>query len=256
MDPEEMKGMHPETEGHPDREHTSDMENGAAAGAGNGAKDGAAAEAENGAQDGGAAGAAGSAKNGAAADGAADRQETPGEPDGTGDGPAGSEPDGSDGKDGAGKGFFGRKKDRRDKKDIRIEELEDRVRRQMAEFDNFRKRTEKEKSAMYEVGAKSVIEQILPVVDNFERGLQGTEDSTDPFVQGMQKIYKQMQTALEAMDVKRIEAVGQEFNPDLHNAVMHCEDDSVGENIIVQELQAGYTYRGNVVRYSMVKVAN
>ena len=153
------------------------------------------------------------------------------------------------------KGFF-RKKDKKDKKDQMIEELTDRVRRQMAEFDNFRKRTEKEKSAMYGVGAKSVIEKILPVVDNFERGLATAENADDPFVDGMQKIYKQLMTTLEAMDVKPIEAVGQEFNPDLHNAVMHVDDDSVGENIVVEELQKGYMYRDSVVRYSMVKVAN
>lgn len=155
------------------------------------------------------------------------------------------------------KGFFGKKKDKKDKKDQQIEELTDRVRRQMAEFDNFRKRTEKEKSAMYEIGAKSVIEKILPVVDNFERGLAGQdENSEDPFVQGMQKIYKQMMSTLEAMDVKPIEAVGQEFNPDFHNAVMHVEDENLGENVVAEELQKGYTYRDTVVRHSMVKVAN
>ena len=151
------------------------------------------------------------------------------------------------------KGFFKKKKD---KKDQQIEELTDRVRRQMAEFDNFRKRTEKEKTAMYEIGARSVIEKILPVVDSFERGLQTGADETDPFVEGMQKIYKQLMTTLEGMEVKPIEAVGQEFNPDLHNAVMHVDDDSVGENIVVEELQKGYMYRDSVVRYSMVKVAN
>ena len=127
----------------------------------------------------------------------------------------------------------------------------------MAEFDNFRKRTEKEKAAMFEIGAKSVIEKILPVVDNFERGL-GTTDETseDPFVVGMHKIYRQMLTALEELDVRPIPAVGEEFNPDFHNAVLHVEDENAGENIIVDELQKGYTYRGNVVRHSMVKVAN
>ena len=155
------------------------------------------------------------------------------------------------------KGFFGKKKEKKDKKDIQIEELTDRVRRQMAEFDNFRKRTEKEKSAMYEIGARSVIEKILPVVDNFERGLAGVdENSEDPFVQGMQKIYKQMMSTLEALDVKPIEAVGQEFNPDFHNAVMHVEDENLGENVVAEELQKGYTYRDTVVRHSMVKVAN
>lgn len=155
------------------------------------------------------------------------------------------------------KGFFGKKKDKKDKKDQQIEELTDRVRRQMAEFDNFRKRTEKEKSAMYEIGAKSVIEKILPVVDNFERGLAGVdENSEDPFVQGMQKIYKQMMSTLESLEVKPIEAVGQEFNPDFHNAVMHVDDESLGENVVAEELQKGYMYRDSVVRHSMVKVAN
>ena len=137
-------------------------------------------------------------------------------------------------------------------------ELTDRLKRQMAEFDNFRKRTEKEKSAMYETGAKSVIEKILPVVDNFERGLMAVpeEQKEDPFVQGMDKIYKQIMTTLEEIGVKPIEAVGVEFNPDLHNAVMHVEDEEAGENVIVEEFQKGYTYRDCVVRYSMVKVAN
>ena len=127
------------------------------------------------------------------------------------------------------KGLF-RKKEKKDKKDAQIEELTDRVRRQMAEFDNFRKRTEKEKSAMYEIGARSVIEKILPVVDSFERGLMGAEDKADdPFVEGMQKIYKQLMTTLEEMDVRPIEAVGKEFDPDLHNAVMHVEDENAGE---------------------------
>ncbi len=155
------------------------------------------------------------------------------------------------------KGFF-KKKNRKDKKDEKIEELTDRLKRQMAEFDNFRKRTEKEKSAMYETGAKSVIEKILPVVDNFERGLMAVpeEQKEDPFVQGMDKIYKQIMTTLEEIGVKPIEAVGVEFNPDLHNAVMHVEDEEAGENVIVEEFQKGYTYRDCVVRYSMVKVAN
>ena len=127
----------------------------------------------------------------------------------------------------------------------------------MAEFDNFRKRTEKEKAAMYEIGARSVIEKILPVVDNFERGLAvEDENSQDPFVQGMQKIYKQLMSTLEAMEVKPIEAVGKEFNPDFHNAVMHVEDENLGENMVAEELQKGYMYRDTVVRHSMVKVAN
>lgn len=151
------------------------------------------------------------------------------------------------------KGFFKKKKD---KKDEKIEELTDRVKRQMAEFENFRKRTEKEKAGMYAVGAKDVIEKILPVVDNFERGLDVAEDKEDPFVQGMEKIYKQFLTALDGMGVKAIEAVGNEFNPDFHNAVMHVEDETVGENIVVEEFQKGYMYKDSVVRHSMVKVAN
>ena len=161
--------------------------------------------------------------------------------------------------DGEKKGFFGKKKkDKKDKKDIQIEELTDRVKRQMAEFDNFRKRTEKEKSAMFEVGAKSVVEKILPVIDNFERGLGSvTEDQKeDPFVQGVEMTYKQLMTVLEGLEVKPIEAVGREFDPNLHNAVMHTEDDSVGENVVVEEFQKGYTYRDSVIRHSMVKVAN
>ena len=138
----------------------------------------------------------------------------------------------------------------------KIDELEDRVKRQMAEFENFRRRTDKEKQAMFETGAKSVIEKILPVVDNFERGLDVAEDKEDPFVQGMEKIYKQFITALNDMGVKAIEAVGNEFNPDFHNAVMHVEDETVGENIVVEEFQKGYMYKESVVRHSMVKVAN
>lgn len=155
------------------------------------------------------------------------------------------------------KGFF-KKKDKKDKKDLQIEDLTDKLKRSMAEFENFRKRTEKEKAAMYEVGAKSVIEKILPVVDNFERGMAtlSEEEAHSPFAEGMDKIYKQLLTTLEGMDVKAIEAVGQEFNPDFHNAVMHVEDESVGENIVVEEFQKGYLYRESVVRHSMVKVAN
>ena len=138
----------------------------------------------------------------------------------------------------------------------KIDQLEDRVKRQMAEFENFRKRTDKEKQAMFDTGAKSVIEKILPVVDNFERGLDVAEDKEDPFVQGMEKIYKQFLTALDGMGVKTIEAVGNEFYPDFHNAVMHVEDETVGENIIVEEFQKGYMYKDSVVRHSMVKVAN
>ena len=149
-------------------------------------------------------------------------------------------------------------KKKKDERDEKIEELSDKLLRQMAEFDNFRKRTEKEKSAMYEIGAKDIIEKLLPVVDNFERGLSAVPEDKkeDAFVTGMEMIYKQMMTMLEGVGVKPIEAVGQEFNPDLHNAVMHVEDETVGDNVVVEEFQKGYTYRDSVVRYSMVKVAN
>ena len=155
------------------------------------------------------------------------------------------------------KKFFG-KKNKKDKKDEKIDELTDRLTRQMAEFDNFRKRTEKEKSQMYEIGAKDIIEKILPIVDNFERGLASMpeEEKATPFAEGMEKIYKQLMTTLESIDVKPIEAVGKEFNPDFHNAVMHVEDEEFGENIIAEEFQKGYMYRDSVVRHSMVKVAN
>ncbi len=128
----------------------------------------------------------------------------------------------------------------------------------MAEFDNFRKRTEREKSQMYEIGAKDIIEKILPVVDNFERGLgsMSEEEKVTPFAEGMEKIYKQLMTTLEGIGVKPIDAVGQEFNPDFHNAVMHVEDEELGENIVAEEFQKGYMYRDSVVRHSMVKVAN
>ena len=149
--------------------------------------------------------------------------------------------------------FFGKKK--KDKSEQKVEELTDRLKRTMAEFDNFRKRTEKEKSSMYIIGAKDIVEKMLPIVDNFERGLaQAPED--DPFAEGMKMIYKQMMTAFDEMGVKPIEAVGKDFDPNLHNAVMHVEDESVGENIVVEEFQKGYTYKDFVVRHSMVKVAN
>jgi len=155
------------------------------------------------------------------------------------------------------KGFF-KKKNKKDKKDEKIEELTDRLTRQMAEFDNFRKRSEKEKSTMYEIGARDVIEKMLPIIDNFERGLQGVaeEQKEDPFVDGMDKIYKQLLTAMEEIGVKPIEAVGQEFDPKLHNAVMHEESEDYGENIVSEEFLKGYTYRDSVVRHSMVKVVN
>ena len=157
----------------------------------------------------------------------------------------------------SGKKFFG-KKNKKDKKDEKIDELTDRLTRQMAEFDNFRKRTDKEKSQMYEIGAKDIIDKILPVVDNFERGLGAVkgEEKEDPFIQGMEKVYKQLMTTLESAGVKPIEAVGQEFNPDFHNAVMHVDDENFGENIVAEEFQKGYMYRDSVVRHSMVKVAN
>ena len=153
------------------------------------------------------------------------------------------------------KSFFKKKKD---KKDEQIEELTDNMKRQMAEFDNFRKRTEKEKSQMYDMGAKTIVEKILPVIDNFERGLAAVpeDNKEDAFVVGMDKIYRQMLTVLEEAGVKPIEAVGAEFDPNFHNAVMHVEDETLGENVVAEELQKGYMYRDTVVRHSMVKVAN
>jgi molecular chaperone GrpE len=156
------------------------------------------------------------------------------------------------------KSLFGKdKKEKKDKQQEKIDELEDRVKRQMAEFENFRKRSEKEKSAMFETGAKSVVEKILPVVDNFERGLAGLseEEMKQPFAEGMNMVYKQLITELEKLEVKPIEAVGHEFNPELHNAVMQVESDEYESGIIAQELQKGYTYRDSVVRHSMVAVA-
>ncbi len=151
--------------------------------------------------------------------------------------------------------FFKKKKD---PKDTQIEELTDRLRRTMAEFDNFRKRTEKEKSAMFEIGAKDIIERILPVIDNFERGLSSMPEDVKgtPFASGMEMIYKQLLKNLEDAGVKPIEAAGQPFDPNFHNAVMHVEDENLGENIVAQELQKGYMYRDSVVRHSMVQVAN
>lgn len=154
------------------------------------------------------------------------------------------------------KGLFGKKK--KDKKDEKIEELTDMVKRQMAEFDNFRKRTEKEKASMYQIGAREIVEKILPVVDNFERGLAmiPEDEKETPVATGMAQIYKQLMTAFDEMGVKAIEAVGQEFNPDFHNAVMHVEDEDAEENVIVEEFQKGYMYKDYVIRHSMVKVAN
>ena len=153
-------------------------------------------------------------------------------------------------------GFFGKKP--KDKKDTQIEDLTDKLRRQMAEFDNFRKRTEKEKSGMFEMGAKSVVEKLLPVVDNFERGLASVpeDQKEDPFVAGVDKVYKQLLTVFDELGVKPIEAVGQPFDPNFHNAVMHVEDDEQGENVVIEEFQKGYMYHDSVVRHSMVKVAN
>ncbi len=158
-----------------------------------------------------------------------------------------------------GKGIFGKiRKEKKDPRDQKIEELTDRYTRLMAEFENFRKRTEKEKAAMFEVGAKSIVEKILPVVDNFERGLAAVpeDEKQDAFTEGMQKVYKQFITSLEEAGVTPIEAVGKEFDPELHNAVMHIEDENFGENTVAEEFQKGYRYRDSVVRHSMVKVAN
>ena len=154
-------------------------------------------------------------------------------------------------------GIFGKKK-KKDKKDEQIEDLNDRLRRQMAEFDNFRKRSEKEKSQMFDMGARSIIEKVLPVVDNFERGLAAVpeEQKDDAFVTGMDKVYKQMMTEFDSIGVKPIEAVGQEFNPDLHNAVMQVESEEYEPGVVAQELQKGYMYKDIVVRHSMVAVVS
>ena len=156
------------------------------------------------------------------------------------------------------KGFFGKKKDKKDKKDQKIEELEDKVKRQLAEFENFRNRTEKEKSRMYEFGARDVIEKMLPVVDNFERGLAAIpeEEKGGPVASGMEMIYKQMMTTLEGLGVTPIDALNKPFDPNFHNAVMHVEDEEIEESTVVEEFQKGYIYKDHVIRYSMVKVAN
>ncbi len=168
-----------------------------------------------------------------------------------------SEAEESEEKDAKDKGLFGKKK-KKDKKDEQIEDLNDRLRRQMAEFDNFRKRSEKEKSQMFDMGARSIIEKILPVVDNFERGLAAVpeEQKDDAFVTGMDKIYKQMMTEFDSIGVKPIEALGQEFDPDLHNAVMQVESDEYEPGVVAQELQKGYMYKDTVVRHSMVAVVS
>lgn len=155
-----------------------------------------------------------------------------------------------------------KKKQKADKKQDamkeKIDELEDKVKRQMAEFDNFRKRTEKEKTTMFEAGARSVIEKILPVVDNFERGLASVpeDEKGKPFAEGMEMIYKQLMTELEKMEVKPIPAIGEEFDPNFHNAVMQVESEEYESGVIAQELQKGYTYRDTVVRHSMVAVVS
>ena len=147
---------------------------------------------------------------------------------------------------------------KKDPKDEKIDELNDKLKRSMAEFDNYRKRTDKEKSAMYEIGAKDVIEKILPIVDNFERGLNSIPEDAkgSAFADGMEKIYKQFVKTLDDMGVKPIEAVGKPFDPNFHNAVMHVEDENLGENVVAVELQKGYTYKDSIVRHSMVQVAN
>lgn len=168
-----------------------------------------------------------------------------------------SEEKDSEEKDSKDKGLFGKKK-KKDKKDEQIEELNDRLRRQMAEFDNFRKRSEKEKSQMFDMGARSIIEKVLPVVDNFERGLAAVpeDQKDDAFVTGMDKVYKQLMTEFDSIGVKPIEALGQEFNPDLHNAVMQVESDEYEPGVVAQELQKGYMYKDTVVRHSMVAVVS
>ena len=157
------------------------------------------------------------------------------------------------------KRFFGKKKDKKDKQiEDLTAQLDDLRKRNLAEFENFRKRTEKEKSTMFDMGAKSVVEKLLPIIDNFERGFAGLseEQMSDPFVSGMDMVYKQLVKALADMGVERIEAVGKPFDPNLHNAVMHVEDENLGENTVAQEFQKGYLYHGSVVRHSMVQVAN
>ena len=157
------------------------------------------------------------------------------------------------------KRFFGKKKDKKDKQiEDLTAQLDDLRKRNLAEFENFRKRTEKEKSTMFDMGAKSVVEKLLPIIDNFERGFAGLseEQMSDPFVSGMDMVYKQLVKALADMGVEPFEAVGKPFDPNLHNAVMHVEDENLGENTVAQEFQKGYLYHGSVVRHSMVQVAN
>lgn len=204
------------------------------------------------ADDGGSKKASDALEEGAEEDGAADPEgEDPGQ-----NGEEDNEEDSTDKKEK--KRHFIKTERKEDKLKEQLNELNDKVVRQMAEFDNYRKRTEKEKQAMFETGAKSVIEKLLPVVDNFERGLAALEEGAErtPFEEGVLMTYKQLMTELEKLEVKPLDAVGKEFDPNLHNAVMHVDDESLGENIVVEELQKGYTYRDTVVRHSMVKVAN
>ncbi len=171
---------------------------------------------------------------------------------------AGEPEEGSEeGDEGKGRRFWQKqaKPQKKDKKDQLIEELNDRLARQLAEFENFRKRTDKEKIQNYTIGARDVLEKILPVLDNFERGLENA-DLSDPFADGMDKVYKQLSTTLESLGVTPIEAVGKEFDPNFHNAVMHVDDENLGENVVAEEFQKGYMYKDQVLRYSMVKVAN
>ena len=196
-------------------------------------------------------------KESGAADGKADAEEVSDKPEAADDKDNAQETENGDKEPDM---LFGSRKLKKEieKKDELIKEQNEKYIRLMAEFDNYRKRTEKEKAGMYAMGAKDVVEKILPVVDNFERGfsLVAEEDAEDPFTEGMQKIYKQLMTTLTDLGVTPIEAVGKEFDPNLHNAVMHVDDESVGENIVVQEFQKGYMYKDSVVRHSMVQVAN
>ncbi len=159
----------------------------------------------------------------------------------------------------ADKKHLGKKKDKNiEKLEEKLADLEDKRVRQLAEFENFRKRSEKEKSQMFEIGAKSVIEKMLPVIDNFERGLLGVpeEEKDTPFVQGVELVYKQLLTAFDELGVKPIDAVGKEFDPNLHNAVMMVDDDTLESGMVAEEMQKGYMYKESVVRHSMVKVVN
>lgn len=155
------------------------------------------------------------------------------------------------------KGFF-KKKEKKDKRDEEIAELKDQILRQRAEFENYRNRTTKEKAAMFDMGARDMVDKILPILDNFERGFAvlSEEEKATPFAQGMEKVYKQMVDSLAAAGLKEMEALNAEFNPDMHNAVMHVEDENAGENTVVEVFQKGYMYKDTVVRFAMVKVAN